>query len=124
MARKVNIIFSKSDNDKKVYAEMIFTNFIDTTMDNLDVFFLHDKDTVLALTNDDILYVENSDAYAGVKRALVSPFFLFDAMLTTNTIIVSYDTPNEHIEYISFPQIHFGEQVKACPRLMSLMNEH
>lgn len=63
------------------------------------------------------------DAYAGVKRALVSPYFLFDAMLTTNTIIISYDTPNEHIEYISFPQLHFEEQAKDCPRLMAVMNE-
>ena len=123
MARKLNIIFTKSDNDDKVYTEMIFTNLIDTAMDNLNVFFLHDKDTMLALTNDDILYVDNSNAYAGVKRALVSPLFLIDAMLSTNTIIVSYNTPNEHIEYISFPQIHFKEQVKNCPRLMAVMNE-
>lgn len=122
MARKVNVIFSKSDNDKNVYAEMIFTNLVDTTMDNLNVLFLQDKDTVLALTNYDILYVDNSDAYAGVKRALVAPSFLFDAMLATNTIIISYDTPNEHIEYISFPQIHFKEQIKNCPRLMAVMN--
>lgn len=117
IARKVNIIFTKSDNNENVYAEMIFTNLIDTAMDNLNVFFLQDKDTVLALTNDDILYVDYSDAYAGVKRALVSPSFLIDAMLNTNTIIISYDTPNEHIEYISFPQIHFGEQINDCPRL-------
>lgn len=123
MARKVNVIFSKYDNDDNDYAEMIFTNLIDTAMDNLNVLFLHDKDTLMVLTNEDILYVDNSDAYAGVKRALVSPSFLFDAMLATNTIIISYDTPNEHIEYISFPQIHFKEQIKNCPRLIAVMNE-
>ena len=123
MARKVNVIFTKSDNEENAYAEMIFFNLIDTTMDNLNVLFLHDKDTLIVLTNEDILYVDNSDAYAGVKRALVSPSFLFDAMLATNTIIISYDTPNEHIEYISFPQIHFKEQIKNCPRLIAVMNE-
>ena len=123
IARKVNIIFTKSDNDENVYAEMIFTNLIDTAMDNLNVFFLQDKDTVLALTNDDILYADNSDAYVGVMRTLVSPSFMIDAMLNTNTIIVSYDTPNEHIEYISFPQIHFGEQINDCPRLKKKVDE-
>ncbi len=123
MARKVNVIFSNYDNDDNVYAEMIFTNLIDTAMDNLNVLFLLDKDTLMVLTNEDILYVDNSDAYAGVKRALVSPSFLFDAMLATNTFIISYDTPNEHIEYISFPQIHYKEQIKDCPRLMAVMNE-
>lgn len=123
MARKVNVIFSKYDNDDNVYAEMIFTNLIDTAMDNLNIYFLQDKDTVLALTKSDILQVDNTDAYAGVKRALVKPSFLIDAMLKTNTIIMSYDTPNEHIEYISFPQIHFEEQIKGCPRLMAVMNE-
>lgn len=123
MARKVNIIFSKSDNDNKVYAEMIFTNLIDTAMDNLNIYFLQNKDTVLALTNADILQVDNSDAFAGVKRALVEPSFLIDAMINTNTIITSYDTPNEHIEYISFPQIHFEEQINNCPRLMAVINE-
>lgn len=102
---------------------MIFSNLVDMAMDNLDILFLHDKDTILALTNDDILYVDNSDANAGVKRALVSPNFLFDAMLATNTIVISYDTPKEHIEYISFPQLHFEEQIKACPRLMAVVNK-
>lgn len=125
IARKVNIIiFTKSDNDENVYAEMIFTNFIDTAMDNLNVFFLQDKDTVLALTNDDILYVDNSDAYGGVMRTLVSPSFLIDAMLATNIIIISYDTPNEHIEYFSFPQIHFGEQINDCPRLKKIVDRY
>lgn len=32
-------------------------------------------------------------------------------------------TPNEHIEYISFPQLHFEEQAKDCLRLMAVMNE-
>lgn len=123
LGRKVNIIFFKSDNDENVYAEMIFTNLVDTAMDNLSVLFLQDRDTLIALTNDDILYVDNSDAYAGVKRALVSPSFLIDAMLSTNTIIISYDTPNEHIEYISYPQIHFEEQVKKCPRLKKIVDQ-
>lgn len=123
MARKVNIIFSKSDNDDNVYAEMIFTNLIDTAMDNLNIYFLQNKDTVLALTNADILQVDNSDAYAGVIRALVEPSFLIDAMLNTNTIIMSYDTPNEHIENISFPQIHFEEQIKYCPRLKKIVDK-
>ena len=123
LGRKVNIIFFKSDNDENVYAEMIFTNLVDMAMDNLSVLFLQDRDTLIALTNDDILYVDNSDAYAGVKRALVSPSFLIDAMLSTNTIIISYDTPNEHIEYISYPQIHFEEQVKKCPRLKKIVDQ-
>lgn len=123
MARKVNIIFTKSDNDENVYAEMIFNNLIDTAMDNLNVLFLHDKDTVMALTDNDILYVDNSDTYAGVKRALVSPSILINAMFTTNTIIISYDTPNEHVNYISFPQIHFEEQVKDCPRLKKIVDK-
>lgn len=122
-ARKTNIVLTKDDRRSDADAVIIFTNHIDTTMDNLNVLFLHDKDTLIVLTNEDILYVDNSDAYAGVKRALVSPSFLFDAMLATNTIIISYDTPNEHIEYISFPQIHFKEQIKNCPRLKAAVAE-
>lgn len=122
-ARKTNIVLTKDDRRSDADAVMVFTNFIDTAMDNFDVLFLHDKDTVLALTNDDILYVDYSDVRAGVRRAFVSPFFLIDAMLATNTIIVSYDTPNEHIEYISFPQIHFKEQVKNCPRLKKIVDQ-
>ncbi len=122
-ARKTNIVLTKDDRRSEADAVMIFTNLVDTTMDNLNVLFLHDKDTLIVLTNEDILYVDNSDAYAGVKRALVSPSFLFDAMLATNTIIISYDTPNEHIEYISFPQIHFKEQIKNCPRLKAAVAE-
>lgn len=123
MARKINIIFKKYDNDNNVYAEMIFTNLIYTTMDNFDIYSLQDKDTVLALTNYDILHVDNSNAYAGVKKALVEPSFLIDSMLNTNTITMSYDTPNEHIEYISFPQIYYEEQIKDCPRLKKKVNE-
>ncbi|MCR5423288.1 MAG: hypothetical protein K6E93_00815 [Bacteroidales bacterium] len=122
-ARKTNIILTKSDLRSDADAVMIFTNFIDTTMDNLNVFFLNDnKDTVLVITEKDML-VDNSDAYAGVKRAFVSPSLLIDAIFVSQIITVSYDTPNEHVEYISFPPEFFLEQVKNCPRLKKIVDK-
>jgi hypothetical protein len=74
------------------------------------------------ITEKDML-VDNSDAYAGVKRAFVSPSSLIDAMFVSYTITVSYDTPNEHVEYIGFPPESFLEQVKRCPRLKKIVKQ-
>lgn len=121
-ARKTNIILTKHDKRESMEAVMIFTNFIDTAMDNLKVIFIKGKDTAMVITEKD-MYVDNSDAYAGVKRAFLPPSLLLEALLTTNVVTISYNTPNEHVEYIGYPQMYFEAQVTNCPRLVAVLNE-
>lgn len=123
LGRMANIILTKSDDNNLALTTIVVTNHIDTVMDNLRVVFITERDTTAVLTaNDDLIVYDNEDG-AGIKTVFISPYILLEALLTTSTITIEYDTPYEHIQMIGFPQVHFEEQVKDCPRLMAVMNE-
>lgn len=123
LGRMANIILTKSDDNNLALTTIVVTNHIDTVMDNLRVVFIAERDTTAVLTaNDDLIVYDNEDG-AGIKTVFIPPYILLEALLTTSTITIEYDTPYEHIQMIGCPQVHFEEQVKDCPRLMAVMNE-
>ena len=60
---------------------------------------------------------------AGVKRMMVPPYLLMNALVANWTLILSYDTPQGKMDMVGFPHIHFLEQVEDCPRLKEVLRE-
>lgn len=121
MTRMANVILIKSDDQEHTMAVMIFANHLDTVMNNITVTFLQDNDTVFSMAESD-MPVDSSDASGGVKRAFVPLFLAVDAMMNSNMMTVTYDTPNEHVLMFGVPQVYFREQAAACRRFRHLID--
>lgn len=121
MARMANVILVKSDNEDRNMAALVFANHVDTVMDNIEVSFLQDDDTVFTMAESD-MPVDSADVAWGVKRAFVPLSVMVDALMNSNMLTISFDTPNGRVVMMGVPQAYFQEQVQGCKRFRHLID--
>lgn len=123
MSRMANFILINSDDVEHSMAVMVFANHMDTVMDNITINFLQGNDTVFSIAESDMI-VDSSNASGGVKRAIVPLSIMVDALMYSNMVTVTYDTPNEHVLMFGVPQAYLREQVADCKRFEKMMESY
>lgn len=112
-----------SNGGKRKISELIVANYIDTTIDSLQCFFMDETDSIIGVLNDETVYVDSTDYYAGQLRMIIHTEDILYLLNQSKVMIIQYYAKDKPIEIISLAPWMFNEQVKDCPRLMALMNE-
>lgn len=119
--RFANLMLTKGDDSELATAQLIVYNYTDTVIDNLQVMFVDSARNVRDRLTEGDTYSEILDA--GVKRMMVPPYLLMNALVNNWTLILAFDTPQGTLDMVGFPHIHFLEQVEDCPRLKAVLRE-
>lgn len=119
--RFANLVLTKEDGSDLSTAILIVYNYADTVIDNLQVSFTDSEGTIIEQLTEKDTYAEVPDA--GVKRMMLPPYLVMNALATGGTLTISYDTPQGTLEMIGTPHVHFMEQIKGCPRLKEVLNQ-
>lgn len=119
--RFANLMLSKEDGSELSTALLIVYNYTDTIIDNLQVLFTDSEGAIIEQLTEKDTYAEVPDA--GVKRMMLPPYLVMNALANGGTLTISYDTPQGTLEMIGFPHVHFIEQIKGCPRLKEVLNQ-
>lgn len=117
--RFANLVLTKGDDSELATALLIVYNYTDTVIDNLQVTFTDSANNVMERITESNTYIDTPDA--GVKRMMIPPYLLMNALVDNWTLMLSYDTPQGTLEMVGFPHIHFLEQVEDCPRLKAVL---
>ena len=119
--RFANLVLTKEDGNDLSTAILIVYNYADTVIDNLPVLFTDSEGAIIEQLTEKDTYAEVPDA--GVKRMMLPPYLVMNALATGGTLTISYDTPQGTLEMTGFPHVHFMEQIEACPRLKEVLNQ-
>lgn len=119
--RFANLMLSKEDGNELSTALLIVYNYTDTVVDNLQVSFTDSEGNVLQQLTESDVFVDTPDA--GVKRMMLPPYVVMNALASGGTMTISFDTPQGTLDMVGFPHIHFLEQVEDCPRLKAVLWE-
>ncbi len=119
--RFANLMLSKEDGSELSTALLIVYNYADTVIDNLQVSFTDSEGAIIEQLTEKDTYADVPDA--GVKRMVLPPYQVMNALANGGTLTISYDTPKGSLELTGFPHVHFMEQIEACPRLKEVLNQ-
>lgn len=119
--RFANLVLTKGDDSELATAQLIVYNYTDAVIDSLQVTFVDSAGNVRDRLTEGDTYTEILDA--GVKRMMVPPYLLMNALVDNWTLILAFDTPQGTLDMVGFPHIHFLEQVEDCPRLKAVLRE-
>ena len=117
--RFANLVLTKGDDSELAIAWLIVYNYTDAVIDSLQVAFVDRDGNMMERLTEGDTYTEILDA--GVKRMMVPPYLLMNALVDNWTLVLSYDTPQGTLDMVGFPHIHFLEQVEDCPRLKAVL---
>lgn len=112
-----------SNGGKLKISELIVANYIDTTIDSLQCFFMDENDSIIGVLNAETVYVDSTDYNAGLLRMIIPTEDILYLLNQSKVMIIQYNAKNKPIEIISLAPWMFNEQVKDCPRLRAVMNE-
>lgn len=119
--RFANLVLTKEDGSELSTAILIVYNYADTVIDNLQVSFTDSEGAIIEQLTEKDTYAEVPDA--GVKRMVLPPYLVMNALANGGTLTISYDTPQGTLEMIGTSHVHFMEQIKGCPRLKEVLNQ-
>lgn len=119
--RFANLVLTKEDGSELSTAILIVYNYADTIIDNLQVLFTDSEGAIIEQLTEKDTYADVPDA--GVKRMMLPPYLVMNALATGKTLTISYDTPQGTLEMTGFPHVYFMEQIEACPRLKEVLNQ-
>jgi hypothetical protein len=119
--RFANLVLTKGDDSELTTAKLIVYNYTDAVIDSLQVTFVDSAGNVMERLMEGDTYTDTPDA--GVKRMMVPPYLLMNALVANWTLVLSYDTPQGKMDMVGFPHIHFLKQVEDCPRLQAVLKE-
>ena len=119
--RFANLVLNKEDGNELSTAILIVYNYADTIIDNLRVSFTDSEGAIIEQLTEKDTYADVPDT--GVKRMVLPPYLVMNALATDKTLTISYDTPQGTLEMTGFPHVHFMEQIEACPRLKDVLNQ-
>lgn len=119
--RFANLMLSKEDGNELSTALLIVYNYTDTVVDNLQVSFTDSAGNVFQRLTESDVFVDTPDA--GVKRMMLPPYVVMNALASGGTMTISFDTPQGTLEMVGVPHVHFVEQIEDCPRLKSVLRE-
>ena len=119
--RFANLVLNKEDGNELSTAILIVYNYADTIIDNLRVSFTDSEGAIIEQLTEKDTYTDVPDA--GVKRMVLPPYLVMNALATGKTLTISYDTPKGSLELTGFPHVHFKEQIEDCPRLKEVLNQ-
>lgn len=118
--RFANLVLNKEDGNELSTAILIVYNYADTIINNLRVSFTDSEGAIIEQLTEKDTYADVPDA--GVKRMVLPPYLVMNALATGKTLTISYDTPQGTLEMTGFPHVYFMEQIEACPRLKEVLN--
>lgn len=119
--RFANLVLTKEDGSELSTAILIVYNYADTVIDNLQVSFTDSEGAIIEQLTEKDTYTDVPDT--GVKRMMLPPYLVMNALANGGTLTISYDTPQGTLEMIGVPHVHFMEQIEACPRLKEVLNQ-
>lgn len=119
--RFANLVLTKEDGSELSTAILIVYNYADTVIDNLQVSFTDSEGAIIEQLTEKDTYADVPDA--GVKRMMLPPYLMMNALANGGTLTISYDTPQGSLELTGYPHVHFKEQIEACPRLKDVLNQ-
>lgn len=119
--RFANLVLTKEDGNELSTAFLIVYNYADTVIDNLQVSFTDSEGAIIEQLTEKDTYTDVPDT--GVKRMMLPPYLVMNALANGGTLTISYDTPQGTLEMIGYPHVHFMEQIEACPRLKEVVNQ-
>ena len=119
--RFANLVLTKGDDSELATAMLIVYNYTDAVIDSLQVIFTDSEGNVMERLTENDTYTEILDA--GVKKMMLPPYLLMNALVANGTMTITFDTPQGRLEMIGFPHIHFQEQVEGCPRLKEVLTK-
>lgn len=119
--RFANLVLTKEDGSELSTAILIVYNYTDTVIDNLRVSFTDSEGAIIEQLTEKDTYTDVPDV--GVKRMMLPPYLVMNALATGKTLTISYDTPQGTLEMTGFPHVHFMEQIEACPRLKDVLKQ-
>lgn len=119
--RFANLVLTKEDGSELSTAILIVYNYADTVIDNLQVSFTDSEGAIIEQLTEKDTYTDVPDT--GVKRMMLPPYLVMNALANGGTLTISYDTPQGTLEMIGTPHVHFMEQIKGCPRLKEVLNQ-
>lgn len=119
--RFANMVHTKEDGSELSTATLIVYNYADTVIDNLQVSSTDSEGAIIEQLTKKDTYAEVPDA--GVKRMMLPPYLVMNALATGGTLTLSYDTPQGTLEMNGYPQIHFMEQIENYPRLKEVLKQ-
>ena len=119
--RFANLVLTKEDGNELSTALLIVYNYTDTVIDNLQVSFTDSEDAIIEQLTEKDMYAEVPDA--GVKRVMLPPYLVMNALANGGTLTISYDTPLGTLEMTGVPHVHFMEQIEDCPRLKEVLTQ-
>lgn len=116
-----NLVLTKEDGSELSTAILIVYNYADTVIDNLQVSFTDSEGAIIEQLTEKDTYTDVPDT--GVKRMMLPPYLVMNALATGKTLTISYDTPQRTLEMTGFPHVYFMEQIEACPRLKDVLKQ-
>lgn len=119
--RFANLVLTKEDGSELSTAILIVYNYADTVIDNLQVSFTDSEGAIIEQLTEKDTYTDVPDT--SVKRMMLPPYLVMNALATGGTLTISYDTPQGTLEMTGYPHIHFMEQIEACPRLKEVVKQ-
>ena len=119
--RFANLVLTKGDDSELTTSMLMVYNYTDAVIDSLQVVFIDRDGNVMERLTEGDTYSEILDA--GVKRMMIPPYLLMNALVNNWTLILAFDTPQGTLDMVGFPHIHFLEQVEDCPRLKAVLRE-
>ena len=119
--RFTNLVLTKGDDSELATAMLIVYNYTDAVIDSLQVIFTDSEGNVMERLTENDTYIDTPDK--GVKRMMIPPYLLMNALVANGTMTIMFDTPQGRLEMVGFPHIHFQEQVDDCPRLKAVLKE-
>ena len=119
--RFANLVLTKEDGSELSTAILIVFNYADTVIDNLQVSFTDSEGAIIEQLTEKDTYTVVPDT--GVKRIMLSPYLVMNALANGGTLTISYDTPQGSLELTGYPHVHFKEQIEDCPRLKEVLNQ-
>lgn len=119
--RFANLVLNKEDGSELSTAFLIVYNYADTVIDNLQVSFTDSEGAIIEQLTEKDTYADVPDT--GVKRMILPPYLVMNALATGKTLTISYDNPQGTLEMTGFPHVYFMEQIEACPRLKDVLKQ-
>lgn len=119
--RFANLVLNKEDGNELSTATLIVYNYADTIIDNLRVSFTDSEGAIIEQLTEKDTYADVPDA--GVKRMVLPPYLVMNALANGGTLTILYDTPQGSLELTGYPHVHFKEQIEDCPRLKEVLNQ-
>ncbi len=119
--RFATLMLAKEDGSELSTAILLVYNYTDTIIDNLQITFIDPTGEVFERLTEDDTYVDSPEK--GIKRMMLPPYLVMNALVNNGTIAISYDTPQDTPRMVGFPHIYFKDQIEDCPRLKQILNQ-